>query len=176
VFLESLLHLKCCNCSSQLWELSLDQQYIYHITNNTPWKAWTVTFYDTCQCRSIGLEHHCQTRAHVLVDCHFQPCKPADVWQRVSCTLFSFSVRVLSSSSKENIKTSTNDCLQCIMTCLLAASAWDPFIEFTPAGFRGFGFGTEAVCGRTCSWYNSLSDSTRASLISAATDPSSNVR
>jgi len=30
---------------------------------------------------------------------------------------------------------------------------FDPFSEMTPSGFRGFGAGKEAVCGRTCEWF-----------------------
>ncbi|CAD7697224.1 unnamed protein product [Ostreobium quekettii] len=43
----------------------------------------------------------------------------------------------------------------------------DPFVEFTDKGFRGFAFGTEAVCGRTCAWFNGLSDSDKSTLRAA---------
>lgn len=33
----------------------------------------------------------------------------------------------------------------------------DPFVEFTDEGFRGFGFGKDAVCARTCDWFIGLS-------------------
>lgn len=50
----------------------------------------------------------------------------------------------------------------------------DPFSEFTSAGFRGFGAGEEAVCGRTCGWYNDLSVEDKNAYIAARdseTDP-----
>ncbi|GMH44219.1 hypothetical protein BSKO_12153 [Bryopsis sp. KO-2023] len=34
----------------------------------------------------------------------------------------------------------------------------DPFSEFTDAGFRGFGGGTDAVCGRTCEWWQEVKE------------------
>jgi sodium/potassium-transporting ATPase subunit alpha len=53
----------------------------------------------------------------------------------------------------------------------------DPFSEFTENGFRGFAAGVDAVCGRTCQWYNSIqSDGTKAEFISARDEPSNPLR
>nr|CAI99406.1 P-type ATPase [Flabellia petiolata] len=52
----------------------------------------------------------------------------------------------------------------------------DPFSEFTPDGFRGFTAGAEAVCGRTCSWYNGLSTEEKASYVEARSDDTSPLR
>ena len=54
----------------------------------------------------------------------------------------------------------------------------DPFIEFSQYGFRGYNtsfFGTkeaatEATCGRTCGWYNSLSAERKETFIEANRD------
>eukprot|EP00798_Chlamydomonas_sp_ICE-L_P012784 gene12784-16042_t len=35
---------------------------------------------------------------------------------------------------------------------------YDPFLEATAAGFRGFKAGVEAVCARTCAWYRTIRD------------------
>lgn len=43
----------------------------------------------------------------------------------------------------------------------------DPFSEFTDMGFRGFAAGEEAVCSRTCAWYNSLTYNEKMSYINA---------
>mmetsp|Transcript_18105 Transcript_18105/g.45586 ORF Transcript_18105/g.45586 Transcript_18105/m.45586 type:complete len:1179 (-) Transcript_18105:1049-4585(-) len=57
-------------------------------------------------------------------------------------------------------------------------NAWrvDPFIEFTPEGFRGFGAGSDAVCARTCSWFWGLSDTTKATWRAARNDTASPLR
>jgi hypothetical protein len=40
-------------------------------------------------------------------------------------------------------------------------------------GFRGYGAGVEAVCGRTCAWFTGLSEATKATY-RAARDQSGN--
>lgn len=45
----------------------------------------------------------------------------------------------------------------------------DPFSEMTENGFRGFGAGEDAVCGRTCEWYTNLDNATRTDYINART-------
>lgn len=52
----------------------------------------------------------------------------------------------------------------------------DPFVEFTDKGFRGFGAGVEAVCGRTCAWYNGLNADTKNEYISARDNEQSPLR
>lgn len=49
----------------------------------------------------------------------------------------------------------------------------DPFVEFTDKGFRGFAAGTQAVCGRTCDWYNNLASEDKASYVAARDDANS---
>ncbi|GIL77768.1 hypothetical protein Vretifemale_7248, partial [Volvox reticuliferus] len=59
--------------------------------------------------------------------------------------------------------------------CFAKNSYGDPFSEFAPGGrgFRGFAVSSEAVCGRTCSWYNSLSVSDRAFYLSESASSTS---
>jgi len=54
----------------------------------------------------------------------------------------------------------------------------DPFSEMTDQGFRGFGAGEDAVCARTCAWWNDLqSDADRLdSYIDARGDPDNDLR
>ncbi|GMH32806.1 hypothetical protein BSKO_00640 [Bryopsis sp. KO-2023] len=48
----------------------------------------------------------------------------------------------------------------------------DPFVEFTDEGFRGFGAGSTAVCGRTCEWYTGLDSGLKQEFINARGDAS----
>jgi len=52
--------------------------------------------------------------------------------------------------------------------------AWDPFVEFTPNGFRGFGAGVEAVCGRTCAWWREVTSNGMANTYLAAANQTDN--
>jgi len=54
------------------------------------------------------------------------------------------------------------------------SDAWDPFIEFTPGGFRGFGAGVEAVCGRTCAWWREVTSNGMANTYLAAANQTDN--
>ncbi|GLI63034.1 hypothetical protein VaNZ11_005895 [Volvox africanus] len=59
--------------------------------------------------------------------------------------------------------------------CFAQNSYGDPFSEFAPGGrgFRGFTVGSEAVCGRTCSWYDSLSAVDRTFYLSESASSTS---
>ncbi|XRB13570.1 sodium/potassium-transporting ATPase subunit alpha [Pseudoscourfieldia marina] len=45
--------------------------------------------------------------------------------------------------------------------------AVDPFVEFGTEGFRGFTFGTEAACGRSCKWFEALKPDIKNLTVSA---------
>jgi hypothetical protein len=70
-----------------------------------------------------------------------------------------------------------SDGVDCSHGCPIpGADAHDPFLAVTPQGFRGFGAGVEAVCGRSCEWYDSLGAQRRQELLDASRDPGSPLR
>ncbi|GLC55060.1 hypothetical protein PLESTB_000939400 [Pleodorina starrii] len=82
----------------------------------------------------------------------------------------------LAGPSEAAMRTAARDF--CREGCFATNNATDPFSEFAPGGrgFRGFAGGTQAVCGRSCSWYDSLTATDRSFLLSESASSTSPFR
>ncbi|EFJ52783.1 hypothetical protein VOLCADRAFT_78789 [Volvox carteri f. nagariensis] len=80
------------------------------------------------------------------------------------------------SAAAAAMRTATADF--CKEGCFASNNYSDPFSEFAPGGrgFRGFALGPEAVCSRTCSWYNGLGAAERAFYLTESTSTTSPYR
>ncbi|GLC38270.1 hypothetical protein PLESTM_000706100 [Pleodorina starrii] len=82
----------------------------------------------------------------------------------------------LAGPSEAAMRTAARDF--CREGCFATNNATDPFSEFAPGGrgFRGFAGGTQAVCGRSCAWYDSLTATDRSFLLSESASSTSPFR